>query len=320
MSVQPEDIEQLRLPLIRYCYRLLGSAADSDDAAQETIIRATKQVDRYDPGRARLTTWVHGIATNVCLDMLRGRRRRALVMDLVPPAGGSDIGAPLSADHWVEPMPGQQLFGQEDPADVALERESVRLAFVALLQRVPPRQRAVLVLRDVLAFSARETAEIVDASVPAVNSALQRARQTLHAQPTEPHDLENPTDADQVELLQRYVTAFESHDVDALTAILRADAISSMPPFAWWIRGGSAIASLMGSSDACAGDRLIRTDINGWPGLGQYRPADNGVLRPFALISIDSSAAGISHIATFLGAGARFAEFGLPEDLGESTN
>lgn len=320
MSVQIEELERLRLPLMRYCYRLLGSATDCDDAVQETLIRAHASADRYDPSLARLTTWVHRIATNVCLDMLRAARRRATAMDLVPASDGPDIGAPLSADHWVEPMPGERLFGQTDPADVAVERESIRLAFIALLQRLPSRQRAVLVLRDVLSFSARETAEIVDASVPAVNSALQRARQTLSAERTEPHDLEYPTDDDQYALLQRFVSAFEAHDVDALTAILRQDAISSMPPFAWWIRGGSTIASLMASSDACVGDRLIRTDINGWPGFGQYRPADDGVLRPFALVAVDLSTDGIRHIETFLGSGDRFAEFGLPDSLGEPVN
>jgi len=318
VSVHVEELEELRLPLTRYCYRLLGSAADCDDAVQETFLRVAAKADEYDPTRARLTTWVHAIATNVCLDMLRGARRRAMAMDLVPAADGADIGTPLSADHWVEPVPGARLFGQSDPAESAVERDTVRLAIVALLQRLPPRQRAIVVLRDVLAFSAQETAQVIDCSVAATNSALQRARATLRAARSGPDEVGYPTDAQQRALVDRYVSAFESHDVDALTALLRDDASSSMPPFAWWIQGGARIAALMGSTDACANDRLLRTDVNGRPGLGQYRPDDDGELRPFAIISIEQTADRISHIATFLNAADRFCEFGLPSALGAS--
>ena len=310
-----DQLEALRVPLTGYCYRLLGSAADTEDAVQETIIRAADRADWYDPERARLTTWVHRIATNVCLDILRGARRRALAMDLGPAADGPDLGVPLPADHWVEPMPDARLFEALDPADVVVERETVRLAFIALLQRLPPRQRAVLVLRDVLAFSARESADIVGTSVAAVNSALQRARASLAEARPEPGEVLDSDDHAQRELLRRYVDAFESHDVGELTAVLRDDAVMSMPPFGWWVRGGAMIAALATSSEACAGDRLVPTAINGAPGFGQYRPGTDGGLRPFALLLVEVRGMQVAQTVTFLGTGDRFAEFGLPDVL-----
>lgn len=310
-----DELEALRIPLTGYCYRLLGSAADTDDAVQETLIRAADRADRFDPGRARLTTWVHQIATNVCLDMLRGARRRALAMDLGPAADGTGLGVPLSADHWVDPMPDARLFATVDPAELVVERETVRLAFIALLQRLPPRQRAVLVLRDVLAFSARESAEILGTSVAAVNSALQRARTTLADARPEPAEVLDPDDRAQQELLRRYVAAFESHDVEEMTAVLRDDAVTSMPPFAWWLRGGATIATLATSSEACAADRLAPTAINGAPGFGQYRPGADGVLRPFALLLVEVRQMRVAQTVTFLGTADRFAEFGLPDEL-----
>lgn len=308
-----EALEALRAPLTRYCYRLLGSAADTDDAVQETLIRASRRADRYDPARARLTTWVHRIATNVCIDMLRGAKRRALAMDLGPAAEGGELGAPLPADRWVEPMPDRRLFGAGDPGATVLEKETVRLAFIALLQRLAPRQRAVLVLRDILVFSSTETAEILGTTVPAVNSALQRARAALEADRPDAADALDPGDAEQRELLRRYVAAFESHDIAAMTALLREDATASMPPFTWWLSGGERIAALMTSSDACDGDRLVPAAVNGAPGFGQYRPDVEGRLRPFAVILVEPRGGRIARIVTFLGTAGRFEEFGLPE-------
>ena len=238
-----EDLEALRVPLTGYCYRLLGSAADTDDAVQETLIRASSRRDQYDPSRGRLSTWVHGIATNVCIDMLRSAKRRALVVDLGEATGqGAVLGAPLPPDAWLEPMPDSRLIAAKDPGEVVLERESIRLAFIAALQRLAPRQQAVLILRDVLAFTAQETAQILDATVPSVNSALQRARVSLDAQRPNPLEIGDPEDAKQWELLRRYVAAFEAHDVAGLKAILREDALTSMPPFAWRLTGGATIA------------------------------------------------------------------------------
>ncbi|XRQ13822.1 RNA polymerase subunit sigma-70 [Actinomadura welshii] len=308
-----EDLEALRGPLTGYCYRLLGSAADTDDAVQETLIRASSKLDRFDPGRARLSTWVHRIATNVCIDMLRAAKRRALVVDAASASAG--LGPPLPPDAWVEPMPDSRLLDHQDPGDVVAGRDTVRLAFIAALQHLAPRQRAVLVLRDVLVFTAQETAEILDTTVPAVNSALQRARASLDANRPDPHDAYDPEDAGQRDLLRRYVAAFESHDVDGLTAVLREDAVASMPPFQWRMDGARAIAVLAGNSDSCTGARLAPCRINGAPGFGQYRPGDDGVLRPFALVAVELRDGLIARMVTFLGTDRRFPDFGLPQTL-----
>jgi len=313
-----EDLAALRVPLTGYCYRLLGSAADTDDAVQETLIRASARWDQYDPSRGRLSTWVHGIATNVCIDMLRSAKRRALVVDLgQATAPGADLGAPLPPDVWLEPMPDSRLIAARDPGEVVLERESIRLAFIAALQYLAPRQRAVLVLRDVLAFTAQETAEMLSTTVPAVNSALQRARASLEAQRPDPSEIGDPENVQQEELLRRYVTAFEAHDVAGLTAILRDDALTSMPPFAWRLTGAATIAELVAASDSCAGARLVPCRMNGAVGFGQYRPGDDSVLRPFALMAVQVCGGQIAHIVTFLGTQHRFAEFGLPESIEE---
>lgn len=315
-DVTIEDLEALRRPLTGYCYRMLGSAADTDDAVQETIIRASAAADRYDPARGRLSTWVHRIATNVCLDLLRAAKRRALVVDVEAAIdGGGDLGPPIPSDRWVEPMPDARLISAVDPAEVAQQRATVRLALIAALQQLPPRQRAVLVLRDVLAFSATETAEILDVTVPSVTSALQRARTTLERDRPDPMHLDEPGGDSERDLLRRYVTAFERHDVAGLTAVLREDAISTMPPFAWCVAGGGRIAELMGASDSCAGARLVPCAINGEAGFGQYRPAADGRLRPFALMWTSLRGGRIGHVITFLGSGDRFVEFGLPETL-----
>jgi RNA polymerase sigma-70 factor (ECF subfamily) len=311
-----EDLEALRVPLAGFCYRLLGSSADTDDAVQETLIRASTRRDQYDPGRGRLSTWVHAIATNVCLDMLRSAKRRALVVDLAQATGeGEDLGAPLAPGVWLDPMPDSRLIATRDPGEVVLERESVRLAFVAALQYLPPRQRAVLVLRDVLAFTAQETAEILGTTAGSVNSALQRARALLRSRRPDPSALGDPAGAGQRDLLRRYVTAFEAHDVEGLKAILRADAVASMPPFAWRLAGGEAIARAVGASDFCAGARLVPCRMNGAWGFGQYRPGDDGVLRPFALVAVEIGGGRVSRLVTFLGTEPRFAEFGLPDTL-----
>jgi len=308
------DLVALRAPLTRHCYRMLGSAADTDDAVQETLVRAERHLASYDPARASLSTWAHTIATRICLDMLRAARRRALVID--PQAPGDALGDPLPADRWVEPMPGALLFATTpaaDPADVAVERESVRLAFVALLQRLPPRQRAVLLLCDVTGLSAREAADTLDTTVPGVTSALQRARARLaDLRAGEPEIGSSAVDSD---LLGRYVTAFEAHDAAALTAVLRDDVLGSMPPFAWSVRGGTTMAEMIATSDACRGDRMVVTDLNGEPGVAQYRRDADGRLRPFALVALAATEGRISHVHTFLGAGERFAAFGLPEIL-----
>ncbi|WP_022918479.1 RNA polymerase subunit sigma-70 [Ruania albidiflava] len=307
-------LEEHRTRLTGYCYRMLGSA-ECEDAVQETFLRALRYADRFDPDRAALSTWLHRIATNVCLDLLRGARRRALAIDLGPAAQGGDLGAPLPPEAFVEPMPDARVLAVTDPSEQVAARETVRLAFLAVLQTLPPRQRAVLLLREVLAFSARETAEIVQSSEAAVSSALQRARATLANRPLAPADVRDEGDPHQRELLEAYVAAFEGHDVHALVRLLRIDAASSMPPFLWWISGAERIATVMTASDACAGDRLVPTAINGTAGFGQYRPDESGVLRPFALLALELREGQVAHLVTFFGSGSRFAEFGLPDRL-----
>jgi RNA polymerase sigma-70 factor (TIGR02960 family) len=311
-----EELEALRVPLAGFCYRLLGSAADTDDAVQETLIRASSRRDQYDPARGRLSTWVHAIAANVCLDMLRSASRRALVIDLDQAfSGGENVGPPRPASGWLDPMPDARVIAAGDPGEVVQQRESVRLAFIAALQWLPPRQRAVLVLRDVLAFTAQETASILDASVPSVNSALQRARALLADRRPDPFTIADPDNADQRDLLRRYVAAFEAHDVEGLKAILRADAVASMPPVAWRLDGGPAIAQAVGASEFCAGARLVPCRINGGWGFGQYRPGDDAVPRPFALVAVEIRGDAIAQIVTFLGSERRFGEFDLPDRL-----
>jgi RNA polymerase sigma-70 factor (ECF subfamily) len=306
-------LESLRGPLTGYCYRVLGSAGEVEDAVQETMLRALRAIDTYDPGRAGFSTWVHRIATNVCLDMLRGARRRALPWDLGPAATGPELGAPLPPERWVEPLAASRLAGTADPAALAVRHETLRLAFVAALQWLPPRQRAVLVLRDVLGFAAAEAAEVLATSVAAANSALQRARATLAEHRPRPAD---PPDPAQRVLLQRYVRAFEAHDVPALLAVLADDARSGMPPFAWWLDGPASIGAARAGTDACAEDRLVLGEpANGCWTLGQYRPGRDGALAPFALLVLECRAGRIGDVVTFLGCGDRFPEWGLPEVL-----
>jgi RNA polymerase sigma-70 factor (TIGR02960 family) len=312
-ALSVDDLEALRGPLTGYCYRLLGNAADSDDAVQETVIRAYRHLDRFDPSRAQLRTWVHGIATNVCLDLLRGARRRALLAPVPPSTPGGALGAPVADEHWLEPMPDSRTVHADDPAELAVQRESVRLAFLAALQYLPAKQRAVLLLREVYGFSAQEVAGTLEISVAAANSALQRARSALAERRPTPADV--VTGDDHREVLERYIAAFEAHDVDALRDLLHADTVASMPPFAWWLAGRDAVAAVFAASDACAGHRLLPVRINGTVGFGQYRPAADGTLRPFALVALEVRGGLVEHAVTFLGAGARFPEFGLPESL-----
>ena len=306
-----DELEALRVPLAAHCYRMLGSAADTDDAVQEAMLRAFRHRERYDADRGALRAWMYRIATTVCLDLLRSARRRALCVDLGPAAvPGADTGLPLTAERFVEPMPDARVVAAADPAEVTAQRETVRLAFVAALQHLPPRQRATLLLRDVLAFSAVETAAVLGTTPAAVSSALQRARETLDRHRPAPGDTLDEFDTRQRDLLARYVDAFEAHDVARLTDLLREDARTSMPPYRWWLEGGATIAGLIGLG-GCDGARLAPVAISGQPGFGQYRPDEHGLLRPFALVLVETRGERIAHMTTFLGTADRFAEFGL---------
>src|SRR5258707_92478 len=250
-----QDLEQYRRELTGYCYRMLGSVFDADDAVQEAMVRAWRGIDSFE-GRSAMRSWLYRIATNVCLDMLRGRQRRARPMDMGPAwTTDSFTGATLPEHAWVQPVPDARvLVGDGDPAELAESRETVRLAFVTALQYLPARQRAVLILREVLGWHANEVAELLDTSVASVNSALQRARATLAARDTTTRG--RPMDVDQQELLSKYVDAFERYDMSTLVTLLADDAIQSMPPYAMWLEGVDNILTWWaGPGIACKGSR-----------------------------------------------------------------
>jgi RNA polymerase sigma-70 factor, ECF subfamily len=274
------ELELHRRELTAYCYRMLGSAFESEDAVQETLVRAWRAVDRFD-GRSSLRSWLYRIATNVCFDMLNGRKRRAMPMDLSPTASPpvhASLGAPMPEVTWVEPLPGGVAEGDGgDPAEIAVARDSVRLAFVAALQHLPARQRAVLILREVLRWKADEVAELLDTSVASVNSALQRARATMATCDLGTSRPPDELDDEHRSLLARYVEAFERYDIEALVKLLREDATQTMPPFAMWIEGAEDIGRwMLGPGIGCRGSRLVPVTVNGAPGFAQYRPSGPG--------------------------------------------
>ncbi|MGH2546142.1 MAG: sigma-70 family RNA polymerase sigma factor [Actinomycetota bacterium] len=315
------DLEALleghRAELTAYAYRMLGSSFEAEDAVQETMIRAWRGLDRFE-GRSALRSWLYRIATNVCLDMLKGRQRRARPVDLGP-AGTAEVplGEPLSEGAWIEPIPDGQVVPEDgDPAELAESRESIRLAFVAALQHLPPRQRAVLILREVLRWKADEVAELLDTTVASVNSALQRARASLAATDTE-SEPSRPMDQGQRALLARYVDAFERYDMDALTALLREDATWSMPPYELWLRSHDEVRKwCLGPGIGCRGSRLVSTAANGSPAFGQYKPSDmEGVLEPWSLQVLEISGDRIDGITFFLDTARWFPLFDLPPRL-----
>ena len=305
-------LEDHRTELTAFAYRMLGSAFEAEDAVQETFLRAWRGLDRFE-GRSSLRSWLYRIATNVCLDMLGGAERRARPMDLGP-AGVADerlLGEPLPEVTWVEPVPDGRVLPSGDPAEVAEARETVRLAFVAALQHLPPRQRAVLILREVLRWKASEVAELLDTSVASVNSALQRARATLSSADLSAEAL-RPLDADQRALLARYVDAFERYDMDALTALLHRDAHWNMPPYPLWLRThGDIVGWCLGPGIGCQGSRLVPLEANGSPAFGQYKPGPSG-LEPWSLQVLEISGDRLAGITFFLDTERLFPLFGLP--------
>lgn len=312
------ELHTHRRELTGYCYRMLGSPYDAEDAVQETLVRAWRALERFD-GRSSLRSWMYRIATNVCLDALKGRGKRALPMDLgtdASPPVAESLGAPWAEHAWVGPINDDAvLTPSTDPAQVAAARESVRLAFVAALQHLPPRQRAVLVLRDVLRWSAVEVAELLDTSVASVTSALQRARATLAARRQDPPRAPDALEAAQHAMLERYVDAFERYDMTALVALLHDDATQSMPPFALWLDGVDDIVTWMRTvGHECAGSKLLPVTVNGCVGFGQYRPDPRGGHTPWGLQVLDVSDGRISRITSFIDPGL-FPAVGLPEHL-----
>jgi RNA polymerase sigma-70 factor (ECF subfamily) len=309
-----DQLELHRVELTGFCYRMLGSV-EAEDAVQETLIRAWRGLDRFE-GRAALRSWLYRIATNVCLDMLESRKRRARPMDLGP--AREPVLENLSAFPevtWVEPMPDSRLVPEGDPAELAVARETIRLAFVAALQHLPPRQRAVLILCEVLRWKAAEVAELLDTSVASVNSALQRARATLEASNVTAATTVPSVDAADAKLLARYVDAFERYDMDALTSLVHEDATQSMPPYDLWLRGRDDIFSWwVGPGAGCRGSRVIPTiAANGSPAFGQYKPSETGDgYEPWALQVLEIEDGKIGELTFFLDTETVFPLFGLP--------
>jgi RNA polymerase sigma-70 factor (ECF subfamily) len=309
-------LEQHRGELTAYCYRMLASPFEAEDAVQETFLRAWRAIDRFE-GRSSLRSWLYRIATNVCLDMLNGKERRARPMDLSS-AWNPDgpIGRTLPEVTWIEPVPdGLVPPADGDPADVAVGRETIRLAFVAALQHLPPRQRAVLILCEVLRWQASEVAELLETSVASVNSALQRARATLDKTELRPTDAAAPMDQEQRDLLARYVEAFERYDIDALTSLIQEDATQSMPPYELWLSGRDDIFRWwLGPGAGCRGSRVIPTvTANGSPAFGQYKPNEAGTGHdPWALQVLEIEDGRIVEFSFFLDTKRLFPLFGLP--------
>ena len=313
-QLDPRLLEHRR-ELTGYCYRMLASPYDADDAVQETLVRAWQRIDGFE-GRSSLRSWLYRIATNVCLDQLSGRKRRALPMDLAgdpyPPVPASLAGRrPQTA--WIEPVLDRQVLPEDgDPAEQAVARESIRLAFVAALQHLPPRQRAVLILREVLRWKADEVAGLLDTTVASVNSALQRARATLadlDARPA-PRSL----DSDDRELLAKYLDAFERYDIEAFVQLLHEDATQHMPPFEMWLRGSADIGTWMrGPGSECANSRVFPVWANGSPAVAQYRPRAGGGHEPWGLHVLETRDGKVAHISSFLDLDAGlFVKLGLP--------
>ncbi|MFC0108167.1 sigma-70 family RNA polymerase sigma factor [Kibdelosporangium aridum] len=297
------DLEQHRIGLTGYCYRMLGASLEAEDAVQETFLRAWRKQDQR---QGQLKSWLYAIATNVCLDMLRSAQRRVIAMDIAEPSrAGTEFSDPLPETSWIQPVPDARVV---DPANVVAERETIRLAFVAALQYLPPKQRAVLILREVLAWKADEVAELLDTSVASVNSALQRARATLATRPAA-----KPLDEDQQQLIERYMQAFTRYDLDTLVTLLHEDATSSMPPFTWWMRGRDELMAALrgaGSEAVCQISTFVPAGFaNGAPVYGQYLEG-----KPFSLQVFEVSGGLITHTTTYLQAGNLFPLFGLPLD------
>jgi RNA polymerase sigma-70 factor, ECF subfamily len=308
-----QALEAHRRELTGYCYRMLASPFEAEDAVQETMLRAWRAHEGFE-GRASLRSWLYRIATNVCLDMLNGRERRARPIDLGPAQEPLERNLHIRPETtWLQPIP-NSLVEPEDPAEVAVARDTIRLAFVAALQHLPPRQRAALILCEVLRWQASEAAELLDTSVASVNSALQRARATLEERDVAAIE---PLDDAGRALLARYVEAFQDYDVERLTALLREDAIQSMPPFDMWLEGRDDMLTWwFGPGIGCRGSRVLpASDANGLPTFGQYKPADDGGWDPWSLQVVELSGGRIREITFFLATETLFPLFGLPPRL-----
>lgn len=314
-AVAPE-LESYRPELIGYCYRMLGSAGDAEDAAQDALVRAWRGYEGF-RAQSSLRTWLYRIATNICIDLHRSPRRRVRPMDLGPASPHTAALPAARPDaEWLEPVADTRVLASDGPEAVAIERDSLRLAFVAALQHLPPKQRAVLILCEALAWQASEAAELLETTVAGVNSALQRARATLADRGIRDTDTFDPLDDAQQALLARYVDAFERYDLDELTALLHEDVVQSMPPYELWLRGHADIRGwYLGTGSGCRGSRLVATVANGSPAFGQYRPDPDGGHRPWALQVIEIADGTIVGLNAFLDTDRWFPMFDLPPRL-----
>jgi RNA polymerase sigma-70 factor (ECF subfamily) len=310
MTAAIAELEQHRVALTGHCYRMLGSAVDADDAVQETMVRAWRSLERF-AGRSSLRTWLYRVATNVCLDALADRSRRFRPIEEGPLGTVEDALEVKARTHWLEPVADAHVLPHDaDPAQKAVLRQSIRLAFVAALQHLPPRQRAALLLTEVLGWSAAEVAESLELSVAAVNSALQRARATLATRDLGERGELSET---QSQLAEKYFAAFTRYDVEALTALLHEDATLSMPPYSLWLQGRESIrAWLAGRGAGCAGSRLLPTSACGFPAWAQYRPAPGGGHQAWALLMFEPRGERIAAMTSFLDVETIFPQFEMP--------
>jgi RNA polymerase sigma-70 factor (ECF subfamily) len=319
MQLDVAELEQYRPSLTCHCYRMLGSATDAEDAVQETIVRAWKSLERFE-GRSSVKTWLHRIATNVCLDTVSDKARRFRPME------ERGLGKPLTSPdepldsldrtHWLEPIPDSRALPADgDPFQTAVLRQSIRLAFVAALQQLPSKQRAALLLTEVLGWSAAEVAECLDTSVASVNSALQRARATLGNRNLSAAE---PLTEEEQEVVDQYVEAFQRYDVETLVGLLRDDVTFSMPPYTLWLQGPEHVRDwLLGAGCGCKGSKLVRVEASSSPAFAQYRAgAEPGTHDAWALIVLELSGGRISGWNSFLDTEKLFPLFGLPLHLG----
>jgi RNA polymerase sigma-70 factor (ECF subfamily) len=317
-TIDISEIEAQRSALVGHCYRMLGSVFDAEDAVQETIVRAWQHADGFE-ARSSLRTWLYRIATNVCLDALSSRSRRARPVEDGPLKTINDPLETLPRTHWLEPVPDARALPTDaNPHELAVLRQSIRLAFVAAVQHLPPRQRAVLLLMEVLGWSAAETAESLEMTTAAVNSAIQRARATLAQRNVSLQPSEDTLSHDESDLLDRYVSAFQLYDIDALVSLLREDATMSMPPYAFWLQGPDAIkAWLLGRGAGCRGSRLLRTEASGVPAFAQYRRQADGSFAAWGLLLLEQQDGRIAAVNTFLDVENLFPLFDLPMTLSD---
>lgn len=307
-----------RREILAHCYRMMGSVHDAEDLVQETYLRAWRGFDKFE-GKASLRTWLHKIATRTCLTALESKKRRELPTDLAGPNPTGELVEPDDVP-WLEPLPDAVTSPNADPAEVATSHESTRLALIAALQHLPARQRAVLLLRDVLRWRAAEVSELLDVSVPAVNSMLQRARSTLDKAQLTQEDVAEPSDAQIADTLAKWVAAFERYDMDELVRLMHAETVWEMPPKLNWARGAGDIIALIKKNcpkQYAGAFRFVPTSANGRPALGMYMLDDDGTHRPFSVQVLDIGAGGVGHIVQFFDT-SLFGFFGLPDVL-EST-